>query len=119
MSSTRARFSLAPALLVLGHPGGFLEEDPQLLRARLDDARDHALADDGVGARPEAGAEEQVDHVAPAHVQVVDVVVGVAFAVEHALDRDFGVLRPLAGGTALGVVEEQLDAGPAHFLTGT
>ena len=53
-------------------------------------------------------------HVAAADVQVVDVVAGVAVALEHALDRDLGVLRPLAGGAALGVVEEQLDAGAAR-----
>ena len=58
---------LAAALLVLGDAGGLFEEQAQLLGPRLDDARDHALADDGVGARAEAGAEEHVLHVAAAH----------------------------------------------------
>ena len=35
---------------------------------RLDDARDHALLDDGVAAAAEAGAEEDVGDIAPAHV---------------------------------------------------
>ena len=66
---------LAP-FLVLGDAGRLFEEDAQVVGLGLDDARDHALADDGVGARPEAGAEEEVDDVLAADVQVVDVVVG-------------------------------------------
>ena len=86
---------LAAALAVLGDARRLFEEDAQLFGLRLDDARDHALLDDRVGARAEAGAEEDVGDVAPAHVQVVDVVGGVAVALQHALDRDLGVLRPL------------------------
>jgi len=48
-------FRFAPALLVLGDPRRLLEVDPQLLRARLHDARDHSLADDRVRARAQAG----------------------------------------------------------------
>jgi 7-cyano-7-deazaguanine reductase len=106
---------LAP-FLVFGDAGGFFEEEAQLVRLGLDDARNHALADDRVGARAQAGTEEQIDHVAAADVQIVDVVARIAFAVEHPLDGDFAVLRPLPGGAALGVVEEQLDAGAAHRL---
>ena len=106
---------LAP-LLVTGDAGGFLEEDAQLVRLRLDDARDHALADDGVGARAKAGAEEQVGDVLAAHLQVVDVVLGLAVARQHALDRELGVLRPLPGGTAERIVEDQFDGGTRHRL---
>ncbi len=71
-----------------------------------------ALPDDGVGARPEAGAQEDVLDVAPAHRAVVDVVRGGAVAGRR---RDsggrFGVLAPLAGGAAFGVVEDQFHAG--------
>src|ERR1035441_3469628 len=56
----QAALGLAPALLVLRHAGGFLEEEAQLLRLALDDARDRSLADDRVGTRPEAGTEEDV-----------------------------------------------------------
>jgi hypothetical protein len=106
------------ALLVLGDAGSFFEEQAQIVRLGLDDAGNHALTDDGVGAGAKAGAQEEVDHVAAPDVQVVDVVAGVAFPVEHALDGDFGVLAPLAGGLAHMVVEEQLDAGAADFLAG-
>ena len=125
MSVTRARFSrvsarrfsvsLAP-LLVARDAGGLLEEHAQLLGLGLDDARDHALLDDRVGARPEAGAEEHVGDVAPAHVRAVDVVAGLAVALQHALDRDLGVLRPLPRGAAQRVVEDQLDRGARERL---
>ena len=77
---------LAAALLVLGHAGGFLEEHTQLVGLGLDHARNHPLLDDRVGARPEAGAEEQIVDVAAADRNVVDVVDGVAVAREHPLD---------------------------------
>ncbi len=112
----QAVLGLAAALLVLRHAGGFLEEHAQLFGLGLDDPRDHALPDDRVGARPEAGAEEDVLDVAAARRQIVDVVAGGAVAREHALDGDLAVLAPLAGGAAVGVVEDQLDAGPAAGL---
>lgn len=112
----QAVLGFAAALLVLRHAGGFLEEHAQLFRLRLDDPRDHALPDDRVGARPEARAEEDVLDVAAARRQVVDVVARRAVAREHALHGDLAVLAPLPGRAAVGVVEDQLDAGPAAGL---
>ncbi|MCY1216441.1 hypothetical protein D9M72_283140 [compost metagenome] len=112
----QAVFGLAAAFLVLGHARGFFQEDAHVIGLGLDDARDHALPDDGVGARAQARAQEDVLDVAPAHRLVVDVVGRSAVAGQHALDRDFGVLAPLAGGAAFGVVEHQFDAGPAGLL---
>jgi hypothetical protein len=102
---------LAPALLVLGDAGRLLQEDPQLLGTRLDDPGDHALPDDRVGPRAEAGAEEHVLHVAAPDVLVVDVVAGVPVARQHALHRDLGVLTPRAADASFVVVEHELDAG--------
>jgi hypothetical protein len=125
MSSTRSRFSrvsfeaplgLAAALAVLRDAGGFLEEHAQLLRLRLDDAGDHPLLDDRVGPGAQAGAEEQVAHVAATDGDVVDVVAGVAVPFEHALDGDLAVLRPGAGRPAEAVVEHEFDAGPVGGL---
>ncbi len=106
---------LAP-LLVLRDARRLLEEDAKLLGLRLDDARDHPLLDDRVGARPEPGAEEQVVDVAAADRDVVDVVGRVAIARQHALDRDVGVLAPLAADAAGAVVEMQLDRRAADRL---
>lgn len=35
---------------------GFFQVDTQIFRARFDNLTDHALFDDGVAARPQAGA---------------------------------------------------------------
>jgi hypothetical protein len=101
---------LAP-LLVFRDARRLLEEHAQLFGLRLDDARNHALLDDRVGARPEAGAEEHIGDVASANVRAVDVVVRLAVALQDALHRDFSVLRPLAGGAPERVVEAELDRG--------
>ena len=109
-------FGLLAPLLVLRHARGFLEEDAQLLGLGLDHARDHALLDDRVGARAEAGAEEEVVDVAAADRDVVDVVGRVAVAREHALDRDLGVLPPLAADAPEAVVEMKLHRRASHGL---
>ena len=110
------RLRLAAPLAVLGDARRLLEEDPQLLGLRRDDARDHALLDDRVGARPEPRAEEDVLHVAPAHMLRVDGVVRVALAGEDALHADLGVSRPGAADPPERVIEDELDRGPAHGL---
>jgi len=111
-----AVLGLAAALLVLRDARGFLEEQAQFLGFGFDDAADRALADDGVGARAQAGAEEDVLHVAAAHRLVVDVVAAGAVARQHALHRDLGELVPLAAGAGVAVVEDQLDTGAAGRL---
>ncbi len=70
----QAALGLAAALLVFRDASGFFEKQAKLFGLAFDDAADGALADDGVGARPEAGAEEHVLHVASTHGLVVDVV---------------------------------------------
>ena len=125
MSSTRGQvlarvleavLGLAAALLVLRDTGRLLEEHAQLFGLALDDAADRALADDGVGARPQAGAEKDVLHVTPAHQLVVDEVARTAVARQHALDGDLGEGVPLTAGARIGVVEHEFDTGPAGGL---
>ena len=106
---------LAP-LLVLGDAGRLLEEYPQLLRLRLDHARDHPLLDDRVRPRPEAGAEEEIVDVAAANRDVVDVVRGILVARQHALDRQLDVAAPLSADPARAVVEVELDRRAADGL---
>ncbi len=111
-----AQFRLTAAVAVFGDAGSLLEEDAQLLRFGLDDARDHALLDDRIGARPQAGAEEDVGDILAPHMLIVDVVCGFAVALQYAFDRDLGVAGPLAVCLAQRVVEDQLDAGTRHRL---
>ena len=102
------QLGLATPLAVLGNAGGLLQEHPQLLGLGGDDARDHALLDDRVGARAQARTEEDVLHVAAADVLAVDVVVAVAVAREDALHADLAVLRPGSADAAERVVEHEL-----------
>ena len=113
----QARLGLAPALLVFRDARGLFEEQTQLLGLALDDPRDHALADDRVGARPKAGAEEHILDVAPAHRLAVDVIAARAVARQHALDGDLGEAVPRPAGTRLAVVERELDAGASRGLS--
>jgi hypothetical protein len=103
-------------LAVFRYPGRLFQEYAQLLGLRLDDARDHALLDDRVRARAEPGAEKYVGDVAPPHMDIVDVIRRLAVALQHALDRNLAVARPLPAGFAEAVVEHQLDAGAIYQL---
>ena len=111
-----ARLGLAAALLVLGDARGLFEEQAQIFRLGLDEARDHALLDDGVAARTQTRAEEEVLDIAPTAARPVHEVGRLAVPGDLALDRDLGVLGVLAPGGAVGVVEDHLDAGGAHRL---
>ena len=62
-----AALGLPPPFLITRDARGLLEKRAQVVRPRLDHARNHALLDDGVAARAQAGAEEQLrDVLAPA-----------------------------------------------------
>ena len=113
-----AVFRLAAALFVFGNARGFFQKQAQLFGLALNDAADGALANDGVGTWPQASAQEHVLHVATAHGLVVDVVAAGAVAGEHALDGNFGELRPLAARAVICVVKHQLHAGAAGGLAG-
>src|SRR5690606_30153515 len=79
-----AVLGLAAPLLVLGDAGRLLEVDPQLLGLGLDHLADHALLDDRVAARAQAGTEEQVGDVPAAAAGAVEVVAALAVAAHGA-----------------------------------
>ncbi len=58
-----AVFGVAAALLVFGDTGGLFDEDAQLFGFGLDQARHHALLDDGIAARAQTGAQENIGDV--------------------------------------------------------
>ncbi len=88
---------LAP-LAVFGDAGRLLEEAADVLRLRLDDARDHALLDDRVGPRPGGPVPRNRSITSLRRTwNVVDVVGRPRRTIQHALDRDLGVARPLPG----------------------
>src|SRR5439155_3328373 len=110
----QAAFGLLAPFAVFGHARRFFEEHAQLLGSGLDHAADHPLLDDRVGARSQAGAQEQVVNIAAADGNVIDVVGRIAVASKHALERQLGVTAPLAADPALAVVEEKLDRGAGY-----
>src|SRR5690606_6244695 len=63
---------LLAALLVLGDARSLLQIHPQVLGPGLDDLADHALLDDRVAARSQAGTEEQVGDVATSALAAVE-----------------------------------------------
>ena len=111
-----AAFGLAAPLLVLRDASRLLDEGAHVLGLGLDDARDHALLDDRVAARAEAGAQEQLRDVLAAAARAIDEVARGAIARNEPLQRDFVVARVGPADLAVGVVEEQLDGGGADRL---
>lgn len=111
-----AALGFLAALLVLGDAGGFFQMRAQFVGRGLDDLADHALLDDRVAARTQAGAEEQIGDVAAAAARAVEEVRRLTVAGDLALHRNLGVLPVFALDGAVGVVEDQLDRGLAHRL---
>ena len=67
MSVAHAVLGLAAPFFIFGNARRLFEKDAQFVGLGLDQARDGALLDDGVAARAEPGAEEDVgDVLAPA-----------------------------------------------------
>ena len=98
-----------PPLPVLGDARRFFEVGAQLLRLGFHQLGDHALLDDRVAARPEAGAEEHVRHVPPSTLGAVEEVGGDAIAPDFAANGDVRVGREIAPHAPVAVVEQQLD----------
>src|SRR5690554_8095527 len=84
-------FGFLAAFAIFGDAGGLFEKATYVFRASLDEARDHALLDDRVGAWAQAGTEEKIDHVLASYLRVVDVVTGIAATIENAFDCDLTV----------------------------
>ena len=106
---------LAP-LLVAGNARRLFEKNAQIVRPRLDDARDHALADDRVSPRTQPGTEKKIGDVLAPDLLVVDEVIRLASPGQHPLDRQFRILRPLPERAAKKIVENQFDRSARHRL---
>ena len=115
----QAVLRFTPAFFVFGNARGLFQEQAQLFGSAFNDAADRALANDGVGPRPQPGAQKHILHIAAAHGLVVDEITAATIAGEHALDGDLGKLIPLPTGAVVVVVEHQLNTGAAgRFAVG-
>ena len=99
------------ALAVLEDAGGLLDEAAPVLRRRVQDRVELALADDDVHLAADAGVGEQLLDVEQAARGAVDGVFGAAAAEHGPADRDLGVLDRQR---AVGVVDGQQHLGPAQ-----
>jgi len=106
-----AVLGFAAALLVFGNAGRLFEKGAQFFGPRLDDARNHALFDDRVAARAEAGAEEDVGDVLAPAARPVQEIGRYTVACYRALDRDLSETRVLPTDSAVGIVEHDFDHG--------
>ena len=106
-----AQFGFAAAIAVFRHTCRFLKKYAQFLRFGLNNARDHALFNNGVCARAQPGTEENVGNILASDVLVVDVIIRIAIPLQHAFDGNFGITGPLPGCLAQRIIENQLDAG--------
>src|SRR6185437_8230914 len=109
-------FSLAAPLLVARDAGGLLEKSPQIVGTRLDHPRNHALLDDGVAARAQPCAEEQLSDVLAPHLHAVDEVVGAAIPAHRASQRNLVVACVFAADLAVGIIEHQFHGRGAQWL---
>ncbi len=109
VGAANAVFGLAAAILVAGDTGGFFDKQPQVFRFGFDQAGNHALLDDRVAARPEAGAHEDIGNVAAAALGAVEEILVLRFAGDLAANGYLVVTGVFALQSAVTVVEHQLD----------
>ncbi len=108
---------LLAARLVLGDPGGLLQDRAAVLGLGADDEADATLLDDRVGARADAGAEEQLGDVEQPAGGLVDLVVALAAAEEPARDGDLAEARILRRHQSAVVLEGERDLRHARGRT--
>ncbi len=115
---------LPPPFPILGDAGGLLQVSAQLLGLRLYQLGDHALLDDRIAARAEAGSKEHVGDIPPSAAGAVQVVEGLAIAVDLPTNGDLRIggelaLGEFAANASVPVVEDQLDGGQGRRWPGT
>src|SRR5690606_21934405 len=101
--------SFPASLLVARNAGCFFQEDSQLFGLGLDEAIDHALANDGIAPGAKPCSQKYVVNVPAADLLPVNVITAVAIASEHAAHRQLGIRSPLARNAALAIVEHQFN----------
>src|SRR5690606_30876698 len=107
---------LPAALLIFGDSGGFLEKGAQLVRLRLDQARDHALLDDRIAVRAESRAEQDVRNILATAAAAVQKILRLAVARDDASNRHLCIVGVRARDRLVAVVENELDARLADRL---
>lgn len=118
LGAANAILGLAATLLVFGDARRFLDEMPQIFGFGLDQPGNHALLDDRIAAWAKAGAEEDVGDITATALGAVEEIGVLPVAGHPAADGNLGKRRVFASQAAVGIVEDQLDAGLRHRLAG-
>jgi hypothetical protein len=113
---SNSSLGFAAALLVFGYTRGFFEINPQFVRLRIDDPANHALLDNRVTARPQAGAEKDISDITTTTAGVIEEIPGLADPGCKALNRNFIILGVLARDPAIRIIENQFNRGLAYRL---
>ena len=106
-----ARLGLATSLLVERYARSLLDKGTHVVVACLDHARDHVLLDDGVAARAQARAQEQVRDVLAPATPAVDEIGRAAIARDRPFQRYLAVTGVGAADLAVAIIEHQLNGG--------
>src|SRR5690606_9994988 len=85
------------------------KEYAQFLGPGFDKAIDHALADNGVAARPKTRSQEDVVNVTPPDLLIIDKIAAGAVPGQYPPDGDFRIRAPLSGGPPFGIIKNQFD----------
>ena len=112
----KAVVGLAATLPILGNASRLFEKGPQFVRLGVRQLADHALLDDRVAARAEAGAQKDAANVASATSAAVEVVGRLAVPRQFPAHGDFAECRVLTADAGVLVVEQKLHRGHAGGL---
>ena len=88
---TQPRFGFLATLTIFRYASRFFEKHAQFFRLGFDNARNHALFNDRVRSRTEAGTEKYIGDIAATHHNIVDVIRRITLPLQHALDGNFAV----------------------------
>ena len=108
----QALFGLTTPFAVARDTSRFLQKATQILGARLQDARDHALTNNGVRAGAQPRSHKQVVHIATANALMIDLINALTIAAENSSHGKLRICGPWPPEASAGVFEQELNAGP-------
>ena len=104
------------ALFIFGNACRFLDENAQLLWLGFDESANHALFDNGIATRAQAGTQENIRDIPATAFGAIEKVIGLRLSADQASDGYLGVSGILAAYTAITVIKHQFDRGLSHRL---
>ena len=116
MTNTILRFTTA--FLIFRNACRLFQINTQIFWSCLDDARDHALFNNGVTAWPQTSAEKQIGNITSTATHTIEEIIGLAIARDLTFDRNFCIAGVLPASRAATVVKQQFNSCSANRFTG-